>query len=469
MLFSSIIFLYYFLPITMILYWIMPKKFKNSFLFLISLFFYAWGESVYVLLMIFSIFINYKFGMAMKEDRTNKDKRGNKRILVYSIIFNIGLLIFFKYTGFILKSINEIFNLNIHIPNIKLPLGISFFTFQALSYVIDVYRKDAKAQTSFMKLGLYISAYPQLIAGPIVRYTTVMDQIDNRVSTLKCISDGIFKFAIGLGKKVLLANQFAQIADWTFKHGNAPSTALAAWIGIISYSLQIYYDFSGYSDMAIGLGSMLGFKYEENFNYPYISDSVTEFWRRWHISLGTWFRDYVYIPLGGNSVSTSRHIFNLLVVWLLTGLWHGAEWTFVVWGVYYFILLVIEKYLNIGDKLPKALKHIVTLVLIMIGFVFFRSESILDAINYIKAMFNISLGSHRIMGSHIILNDYKLEFLVGIIAATPLISNVYRRFNKGNQGIFSLLIESIIVLVILIVVTMYLVNSTYNPFIYFRF
>ncbi len=465
MLFSSILFLYYFLPITMLIYWLAPNKHKNLILFLVSLFFYAWGEPVYVFLMLLSIFANYKFGMAMGKNIENKSK-----ILIYSVVFNIGLLIFFKYTGFILTNINNIFNINLNIPDIKLPLGISFFTFQALSYVIDVYRNDTKVQTSFMKLGLYVSAYPQLVAGPIVRYNTIADQIDNRTIDLKNIADGILRFTIGLGKKVIFANQFAQIADWIFSSNNSPSTAFGAWIGIIAYSLQIYYDFSGYSDMAIGLGKMMGFEYEENFNYPYISKSITEFWRRWHISLGTWFRDYLYIPLGGNRVNTKRNIFNLFIVWFVTGLWHGASWNFIIWGLYYFLLLIIEKYILRMEKLPKIISHIMTLILVALGWVIFRAETLTDGLNYILSMFNISLGTHRVMGSHIILNDYWYLFIMGIIGSTPIIKNIGKNLQmKTNRNIFILIVEIIIIIVILYIVTMYLVNSTYNPFIYFRF
>ena len=291
----------------MILYWLMPARYRNFFLLVSSLIFYAWGEPSYILIMLLSILVNYILGRLLAKEGIN-----SKLILGLSLVFNLGMLLVFKYTGFILSNINSLLGLAIPIPKIRLPLGISFYTFQALSYVIDVYRGDARSQDSFMKLGLYISAYPQLVAGPIVRYNTVMDQIDERTLNSDKLARGIKRFVIGLGKKVLISNQLAIVADWTFARGNSPSTSLGAWLGIIAYSLQIYYDFGGYSDMAIGLGLMLGFEYEENFNYPYISKSVAEFWRRWHISLGSWFRDYLYIPLGGNRVKKSRHIFNLL-------------------------------------------------------------------------------------------------------------------------------------------------------------
>lgn len=462
MLFSSIVFLYYFLPITMIIYWLIPKNLKNIFVFIISLFFYAWGEPIYIFLMLISIYVNYKLGLCMHREGKNP-----KNILYFALIFNLGLLIFFKYTNFIVVNINRIFDLSLDQVNIKLPLGISFFTFQALSYIIDLYRREVRAQTSFMKLGLYISAYPQLVAGPIVRYSTIMDQIDERSINLEKISYGIIRFTLGLGKKVILANQFAQIADWTFAQGNAPSSALAAWLGVIAYGLQIYYDFSGYSDMAIGLGSMLGFQYEENFNYPYISKSVTEFWNRWHISLGSWFRDYLYIPLGGNKVTRSRNIFNLFLVWLMTGLWHGAEWNFVVWGLYFFLIIVVEKYIIKIEKIPNVLRHIITLLLIFISWPIFRLDSLTDSFNYILAMFNIRLGSHRLVGSHIILHDYWYLIILGVFFSTGYFERFYRFLDRENIGL--ILIESISLLLILLMVTMYLVNSTYNPFIYFRF
>ena len=467
MLFSSIIFLYYFLPITMIIYWIIPSKYKNIFCFLSSLFFYAWGEPVYVLVMLLSTFVNYIFGIMLNNKSEEKQR---KKVLISSVIFNIGMLFLFKYTGFLLSNLYSLLNLNLSVPQIRLPLGISFFTFQALSYVIDVYRYDAKPQYSFTKIGLYISAYPQLIAGPIVRYNTIMDQIESREINIDKVSSGIFRFSIGLGKKVILANQFGILADRAFVSGISPSTSLGAWLGIIAYSFQIYYDFSGYSDMAIGLGRMLGFEYEENFNYPYISKSITDFWRRWHISLGKWFRDYLYIPLGGNKVSKSRHILNLFIVWTLTGFWHGSEWTFIAWGIYYFALLLIEKYFVNLDKIPNAIRHISTLILILIGWVLFRAETFNDAWNYILAMFNLRLGNLDVVTNAVNLNDYWYLFIIAVVGATPLLKTLaIKLINKKEESIWIKVFQSTFVVVTLIWITMYLVNSTYNPFIYFRF
>ncbi len=467
MLFSSIIFLYYFLPITMIIYWIIPSKYKNIFCFLSSLFFYAWGEPVYVLVMLLSTFVNYIFGIMLNNKSEEKQR---KKVLISSVIFNIGMLFLFKYTGFLLSNLYSLLNLNLSVPQIRLPLGISFFTFQALSYVIDVYRYDAKPQYSFTKIGLYISAYPQLIAGPIVRYNTIMDQIESREINIDKVSSGIFRFSIGLGKKVILANQFGILADRAFVSEISPSTSLGAWLGIIAYSFQIYYDFSGYSDMAIGLGRMLGFEYEENFNYPYISKSITDFWRRWHISLGKWFRDYLYIPLGGNKVSKSRHILNLFIVWTLTGFWHGSEWTFIAWGIYYFALLLIEKYFVNLDKIPNAIRHISTLILILIGWVLFRAETFNDAWNYILAMFNLRLGNLDVVTNAVNLNDYWYLFIIAVVGATPLLKTLaIKLINKKEESIWIKVFQSTFVVVTLIWITMYLVNSTYNPFIYFRF
>ena len=337
MVFSSVTFIYYFLPVVLLMYYLVPDKYKNLFFLLASLFFYTWGEFKYILLIIISIIANYFFGILFKNKKITK-----KYILIFACIFNIGLLGIFKYASFFINTINNVFNMNIIIPNIRLPLGISFFTFQALSYIIDVYRGEVPVQTKITDLALYIVAFPQLIAGPIVRYNTVNEQIQCRSHTSEKFSEGIKRFLLGLGKKTLLANPLAAVADASFGAiGNL--TLLSSWLGLIAYTFQIYYDFSGYSDMAIGLGKMFGFEYEENFNYPYISKSVTEFWRRWHISLGTWIRDYVYIPLGGSRVGKVKNIRNLFIVWFLTGMWHGASWNFVIWGLSFGVLIFIER------------------------------------------------------------------------------------------------------------------------------
>ena len=352
MLFSSPIFLFSFLPITLFVYYIFlikTKRVKNYFLLLMSLIFYAWGEPKFIVMLIASIVINWFFGILIDKNRENKKK--SKLIIALMLLANLSILIVFKYLGFLVTNINVIFNQNLVVPNIALPIGISFFTFQAISYVIDVYRKNGTVQKNILNVGLYLAFFPQLIAGPIVRYETVAEQINYRKENFDDFSNGVYRFIFGLSKKVLISNQMAIIADVAFD--NSPSSVLFAWLGAIAYALQIYFDFSGYSDMAIGLGAMFGFKFDENFNYPYIAKSITDFWHRWHISLSTWFRDYVYIPLGGSRCKRSRAFLNIFIVWLLTGIWHGASWNFILWGLYFFVFLIIEKSL-FKDKIKKA-------------------------------------------------------------------------------------------------------------------
>lgn len=365
MVFSSITFIYYFFPTVVLIYYLLPFKYKNIFFLIASLFFYSWGEFRYILLIIASISVNYIFGLLLENEKLLREKT-----LMFAVVFNIGILGIFKYSIFFIETINSILSSSIRIPNIRLPLGISFFTFQALSYIIDVYRKEVPVQKKITNLGLYITAFPQLIAGPIVRYNTVNEQIRYRTHTLEKFSEGIKRFLLGLGKKVLLANSLGLLANASFDVvGNL--SLLSAWLGIIAYTFQIYYDFSGYSDMAIGLGKIFGFDYEENFNYPYISKSIAEFWRRWHISLGTWFKDYVYIPLGGNRLSAIKNIRNLFVVWFLTGMWHGASWNFIIWGLYFGGLLYIErKTVNLREKIPDFVNLVFTFMLVAMGWVF---------------------------------------------------------------------------------------------------
>ncbi len=450
----------------MLVYWFLPNRYRNIFCFLASLFFYAWGEPTYVFLMLLSIYVNYKLGLGLEK---REDQAYRNRILGLGVVFNIGLLVVFKYTGFILGNVKSWFNLDFQIPAIRLPLGISFFTFQALSYLIDVYRGDARVQKSFMKLGLYISAFPQLVAGPIVRYNTVMDQIENRELSLDKISYGLLRFSTGLGKKVLLSNSFGLIADNLFKTNHLPLGAGAAWLGAVFYTLQIYYDFSGYSDMAIGLGSMLAFEYEENFNYPYISRSITEFWRRWHISLGTWFKDYLYIPLGGNRCSRIKNLRNLFLVWLATGFWHGAEWNFIAWGLYYFLLIAIERYIIKDLHLPRFLEHGLTIVFFTLGAVLFRSPSLAYAKDYIAIMFGLKKGS-LYHDNILVLRDNWYLLLAGIIGATPLVRNIALRvWERYRDRDLLVVCMSVFLCALLLLSTLSLVNSSYNPFIYFRF
>nr|WP_309098531.1 MBOAT family protein [Fredinandcohnia onubensis] len=468
MVFSSLIFLFVFLPIVIFTYFIVGKRFRNILLLLFSLFFYAWGEPKYVLLMIFSIIMNYIFGLIV--DKLESKSALKKAVLVLAIIGNLLIIGYYKYINFIVDNINQLLGLSIHIEEVPLPIGISFFTFQALSYVIDVYRKDSHVQKNPFDLALYISLFPQLVAGPIVRYNDIANQIKDRIINSQKFSEGIRRFIIGLAKKVLIANQTGFIADQIFSMNPEEISTSLAWIGIISYTLQIYFDFSGYSDMAIGLGKMFGFEFLENFNYPYISRSITEFWRRWHISLSTWFRDYVYIPLGGNRVTTLKHYRNIFLVWALTGLWHGASWTFVAWGLYYGILLTIEK-LGLGKLLKRTwapIQHLYVLVIVMIGWVFFRADNFSYSLNYIKTLFGIHGQGLVDRQALYYIHDYGLLYSIAILCSTPIINKLILAMEKSTNRIIHLLIR-ILYIVLLILTIIYLVNSTYNPFIYFRF
>ena len=390
MLFSSLTFLFGFLPILLILYFIIKnRKYKNVVLLIFSLLFYAWGEPKYILLMLLTILIVYIFGILIDKFDREKKLTLKKLSLILCIILVLGSLIFFKYSNFLIENINSIFNTKINLINVIMPIGISFYTFQILSYIIDLYNKKIKLQKNYFSLALYVSLFPQLIAGPIVRYETVEEEIDNRKETKEDVIAGTKRFIIGLSKKVIIANQMALLADLIFnKHNGSYGTSII-WLGTLAYTLQIYFDFSGYSDMAIGLGRIFGFHFLENFDYPYISKSVTEFWRRWHISLSTWFRDYVYIPLGGNRVNKFKWIRNIILVWLLTGLWHGAAWNFIIWGIYYGLLLLFEKlFLNkLLNKLPSIINWLYTFIIVMIGWMIFRSNSLNELLLFIKTMF----------------------------------------------------------------------------------
>lgn len=460
MVFSSLVFLFLFLPIVLIFYYLSGNKFRNYILLMASLFFYAWGEPKYIYLIVFSILANYFFGL--KVDVNSKSNK--KSWLLISIIFNISLLIIFKYADFLFG-----------IKGIRLPLGISFFTFQTMSYVIDVYREDARVQRNISDLALYISLFPQLVAGPIVRYRTVDQQINNREHSLNKFAEGVNRFVFGLSKKVILANQLALIADGVFIKNIADLSILESWIGIISYTLQIYFDFSGYSDMAIGLGKFFGFDFLENFNYPYISQSVSEFWRRWHISLGSWFRDYVYIPLGGNRVSKIRFYMNLFIVWFLTGLWHGANWTFVIWGLYYGVLIILEKAFleKILKRLPKTLRHIYLLFIVLIGWIFFRADSIGQGVGFIKVM--IGLGTYPMINKDVLIyiNDYWYIMIASIILSTPIIKRFKDIILKTNERLLQNSIayglHSLMLAICMFIVIILLSSSSYNPFLYFRF
>ena len=463
MLFTSISFLYYFLPIVIILYFIVPKKFKNFILFLSSIFFYFCGEPIYTFLMIGEIFIAYVGARYLEKHR-------KKSILVSLIAIHIGALGLFKYSDFTINNINQIFGSKIPLLKLALPIGISFYTFQIISYVVEVYRGKVKAQKSFLKLATYVSLFPQLIAGPIVRYETIEKELDNRTSNFENFAYGIRRFVIGLGKKVLIANMLGELCD-VFSTTNEKSV-LFYWIFAISYSLQIYFDFSAYSDMAIGLGRMFGFHFLENFNYPYISKSITEFWRRWHMSLSSWFRDYVYIPLGGNRKGTIILVRNIFIVWALTGIWHGANWTFVIWGLMYGIMLIIEKLFLTKhlEKMPSILQRIYVLFTVMISFIIFNANSIGEAWNNIIGLFGAN-GESLINASTVYyLKSYLVVLVIAIIGSTPLLKNIIEKLKtKTNANKIINLLEPIAMASILIIVTAYLVDNSYNPFLYFRF
>ena len=462
MVFTSINFLYYFLPTVLILYFIVPKKYKNLLLLISSLLFYFYGEPKYIILMVIEIVLAY-FEARLIE------KYKSKEIFIFSIFIHVLLLCIFKYTNFLITNINGIFNTNISLLNIVLPIGISFYTFQIISYLVDVYKEKVKAQKNFISLATYVSLFPQLIAGPIVRYETINDELDNRKQTFNDFSSGISRFIIGLSKKVLIANILGELCN-IFILSNE-KTVLFYWIYGISYSLQIYFDFSAYSDMAIGLGRMFGFHFMENFDYPYISKSITEFWRRWHISLSSWFKDYVYIPLGGSREGTFKLIRNILIVWLLTGLWHGSEWTFVIWGMFIGILLVIEKLLlnKYIEKLPSIVRRIYTLFIIMISFIIFSGSNINESFNNIVGLFNFSNPFINKFTIHY-LKDYGLVLIIAIFLSTPILKNTIIKLKKNKKinNIINIL-DIIVLLILLVIVTSYLIDSSYNPFLYFRF
>ena len=463
MLFTSISFLYYFLPIVIILYFIVPKKFKNFILFLSSIFFYFCGEPIYTFLMIGEIFIAYVGARYLEKYR-------KKSILVSLLAIHIGALGLFKYSDFTINNINQIFGSKIPLLKLALPIGISFYTFQIISYVVDVYRGKVKAQKSFLKLATYVSLFPQLIAGPIVRYETIEKELDSRTSNFENFAYGVRRFVIGLGKKVLIANMLGELCD-VFSTTNEKSI-IFYWIFAISYSLQIYFDFSAYSDMAIGLGRMFGFHFLENFNYPYISKSITEFWRRWHMSLSSWFRDYVYIPLGGNRKGTIILVRNIFIVWALTGIWHGANWTFVIWGLMFGIMLIIEKLFLTKhlEKMPSILQRIYVLFTVMISFIIFNANSIGEAWNNIIGLFGAN-GESLINASTVYyLKSYLVVLVIAIIGSTPLLKNIIEKLKtKTNANKIINLLEPIAMASILIIVTAYLVDNSYNPFLYFRF
>ena len=440
MLFSSITFLYYFLPCVLFLYFIVPQRLKNTVLLISSLFFYAWGEPYYVLFMLGSICVGYLTGLGIEK---YQDTPRAKWILTASVAMHVAVLFRFKVSE-------------------SLPIGISFYTFQVISYMVDVYRRDVPAQKNVLDFATYVSMFPQLIAGPIVRYADIEKQLKNREHSIENAAYGIRRFVLGLSKKVLLANTLGELCE-IFRASNDKSI-LFYWMYAVAFALHVYFDFSGYSDMAIGLGRMMGFRYQENFNYPYISKSVTEFWRRWHISLGSWFRDYVYIPLGGNRVNKSRYLFNILLVWALTGLWHGGAWNFVVWGLYFAVLLMIEKlWLLKGLEKHKVLGHIYAIITVVVGFVIFDATNLNQAWEYIGAMFGFAAVPMVSAEAVYYLKSYAVIYMVSILGATPLVKSIATRIKKADY------FEPILLLGLLIAVTAFLVDGSFNPFLYFRF
>lgn len=483
MLFSSLVFLFFFLPAVLAVYYLFcrTRKLKNICLTIFSLFFYAWGEPKFVLVMLFSIIANYAFGLLADFSHKKKNILIGRLSIILTAVFNLSLLGFFKYLDFTINNLNFVFGTQISLQNIALPIGISFFTFQAMSYVFDVYLKRGSVQKNPLNIVLYISFFPQLIAGPIVRYETISKQIMDRKENLALFSSGITRFIEGLAKKVLLANPLAIIADKAFGFNNYTELpASFAILGILAYTLQIFYDFSGYSDMAIGLGQMFGFQFFENFNYPYMANSVSEFWRRWHISLGSWFRDYIYFPLGGSRVENKfRLVLNLFIVWLLTGIWHGASWNFVAWGLMYFILIAFEKLSGLPHKLKKSLSKIIyrllTLFTIILGWVLFRTTGLSRAVSYILSVF---AANGNVLHGKITLLYFKEFFFVlipAIIFATPIIpyfkNNLIPKLQKKNilkAIIFRTCYQVVLILIFFIVIS-YLVRGSYNPFIYFNF
>lgn len=471
MVFSSLVFLCIFLPTVLILHSVIPhKKAKNGLLLAASLLFYAYGEPVYILLMLASTCFNYFAALLLK-------KRHKKSILVASVVVNIGLLGVFKYTEFFLTNINGIFGINIPIPEIALPIGLSFFTFQALSYVIDVYRGEVEVQKSYAKLLLYVSFFPQLIAGPIVRYVDVAREIDERSVSIRKIAFGLRRFIVGLGKKVLIANAMGTAADMIFDSTSQDLNILVTWLGAVAYLMQIYYDFSGYSDMAIGLGKMFGFHFKENFNHPYIADTVQEFWRRWHISLSSCFRDYVYIPLGGNRKGKVRTVLNRITVFFLTGLWHGANWTFVIWGLYHGFFLLLEEFIPKIKKLPRFIRRVHTLLCVTVSFVIFRADSIREALTFISKMFCGFDFSANIMSFTVqVLTPYFICMLiVAIICCGPFekatreISALEDKRELSSRENFLQISSFVLSVLLLLWCVLRLAGGSYNPFIYFRF
>ena len=458
MVFSSILFIFRFLPIAMILYFLTPNKYKNLTLLLISLTFYSWGEPKYFLIMVASIFVDYFVSRGIEKSRNNK--KVSIALLSISIVFNLGMLFFFKYFNFFLENVNNILELSLKYVKITLPLGISFYTFQTMSYTIDVFLGKVKAEKNIINFGAFVCLFPQLIAGPIVKYTDINVELKHRKIDMKQIQDGIELFILGLGSKVLIANNIGAFWSEIEGKGFAGVGTVIAWISVLAFAFQIYFDFSGYSLMAIGLGKILGFNFPRNFNYPYISKSITEFWRRWHITLGSWFKEYVYIPLGGNRVGRSRLYINLFIVWFLTGFWHGASYNFILWGLYFFILISIEKavLLKFLEK-HKIISHIYSIFFILLGWAIFAVVDLGQLKILLKEMFSISKNNQWMY----YVRNYGITFIIATVLSTPIVKNIYNKVIKSD------ILNTFILMIIFLLCIAYLVDATYNPFLYFRF
>lgn len=461
MVFSSLTFLLAFLPIVLFIYYLVPMRAKNIVLTIGSLVFYAWGEPVYIILMIYSILLNYRFGKLI-----DKSEKNRKSLFIFTLIINVFILFFFKYYGFVVSVINQLFNINLVVREIPLPIGISFYTFQALSYIIDIYRKKFKPQNNLITFAAYITMFPQLIAGPIVRYEDLQEELVTRKLSLERLGYGCSRFLYGLCKKVIIANSIGALYDSAQLMGNSASV-LTGWIGAVSFTFQIYFDFSGYSDMAIGLGHMLGFSFNENFNEPYKAESITDFWRRWHISLGSWFREYVYIPLGGNRAGVAKHIRNIMIVWMLTGMWHGAGWNFIIWGLYYGILLILDKY--VLDKIkyfPKFIRRIITIIEIIVGWVIFSSDSVAKILTNLKIMFGFGGLGFVDINAVCLLRTNLVLLLVCLLLCMGCAKKLYKFIE--NKKIAMILIPAVNTFLFLLC-CMFLVTQSYNPFLYFQF
>lgn len=470
MLFSSITFLFLFLPVTVLIYYLVPQKTRNLVLLIASLFFYAWGEPVYVVLMILSILLNFFCGKDIGEKRADPVRA--KRSLIFAVVMNVLILGFFKYYGLLMETLNVLFPYEIPYRELALPIGISFYTFQELSYLIDIYRGNAKPQQRLLPFALYISMFPQLIAGPIVRYVDIEAQLLNRVMSMRKFGQGVMYFIVGFAKKVVLADSIGALYEQITALPIGSFSVLTAWVGCLAFAFQIYFDFSGYSDMAIGLGKMFGFEFRKNFQYPYIAKNIGEFWRRWHISLGTWFREYVYIPLGGNKCPASRHLLNLLIVWALTGLWHGAQWNFLVWGLYYGVILILERYVwgRALGRLPAFVQHIYTFVLVLIGWVFFFSPSLGAAMDYLGVMFGAGASAWIDRQGFYFLLTHWLLFLLCVIGSSLRGMNILRLLTGSYESRRIRQIAACVVYIGMFLVSLaFLVPESFHPFLYFRF